>query len=370
MRLRERQITQNRTATPVPQERIGARKSRPSISPLAMRTPGRVQPKLTVNPPGDRYEQEADRVADQVMRMPGNTLRRQSDDRVVQTQPLASQITPLVQQQRKNEVSSDIGKIESTIRSRQGDGQTLPESTLDLMESKFGVDFSNVRVHRDPGTIQINKLIGAQAFTFGNDIYYGANNYPGDNKLTAHELTHVVQQTEGINSKLGVSQLTQMQRQAQPQQNQPQQNQVDLQVEIEITGNIVDNGHIVGMRGTQTITYTDANGNVTNEVQNNVEWREDNTVEGALLYEHPAAPAQFNIVQGNRRQRYPIQTTHPEGGIAIHAPGRSEGCILAGRAIRNDIQNRLNNNENLSGQITRVRDSRTLRDQNLAPLPY
>jgi hypothetical protein len=69
------------------------------------------------------------------------------------------------------------------------------------MEPRFGVDFSAVRVHSDSTAVQMNKELGAQAFTHGSDIYYGAGKSPAQDDLTAHELTHVVQQTGGVQRK-------------------------------------------------------------------------------------------------------------------------------------------------------------------------
>ena len=63
------------------------------------------------------------------------------------------------------------------------------------MEPRFGVDFSHVRVHTGSDATQMNRDVGAQAFTHGSDIYYGAGSSPTNLELTAHELTHVVQQT-------------------------------------------------------------------------------------------------------------------------------------------------------------------------------
>ncbi|MEG4631870.1 DUF4157 domain-containing protein [Microcoleus sp. AR_TQ3_B6] len=61
--------------------------------------------------------------------------------------------------------------------------------------SRFGADFSSVQVHTDGAAAQMNKELGAQAFAHGSDIYYGAGKLPAKDELTAHELTHVVQQT-------------------------------------------------------------------------------------------------------------------------------------------------------------------------------
>jgi hypothetical protein len=74
------------------------------------------------------------------------------------------------------------------------------------MEPRFGADFSSVRVHTDSTAVQMNKELGAQAFTHGSDIYYGTGKSPDKNELTAHELTHVVQQTGGLNHKVELQQ--------------------------------------------------------------------------------------------------------------------------------------------------------------------
>jgi hypothetical protein len=68
------------------------------------------------------------------------------------------------------------------------------------MESRFGADFSNVRVHTDSDTAQMAKDLNAAAFTHGRDIYFAEGKYnPSMNsgqKLLAHELTHVLQQNK------------------------------------------------------------------------------------------------------------------------------------------------------------------------------
>jgi hypothetical protein len=201
-----------------------------------------VQPKLVVGQPGDKYEQEADSMAAQVMSMsapPANSglVQRQGEQEekepVVQKSPLADSITPLVQRQsaetevqRKcakceqeeqeeqvqtksllqraaengsNETSSNI---ESQLSSSKGGGNPLPDEVRSFMEPRFGADFSSVRVHSDAAAVQMNKALGAQAFAHGNDIFYGAGKSPGKNELTAHELTHTIQQGGGVQAKL------------------------------------------------------------------------------------------------------------------------------------------------------------------------
>lgn len=55
------------------------------------------------------------------------------------------------------------------------------------MEPRFGADFSGVRVHTDSAAVQMNRELGAQAFTHGSDIYYGSGKSPAKNDLVAHQ---------------------------------------------------------------------------------------------------------------------------------------------------------------------------------------
>ena len=174
-----------------------------------------VQAKLTVGAPGDRYEQEADRVAAQVMRMsipPDHSPQVQrfgEKNNPVQRWSLAQSITPVVQRQvdehlqmrcmvqrafpaGRNQASGDL---ESRLNASKGGGSALAPEVRAFMEPRFGADFSSVRVHTGGEAVQMNRELGAQAFTHGSDVYFGAGKSPGNNELTAHELTHVIQQT-------------------------------------------------------------------------------------------------------------------------------------------------------------------------------
>jgi hypothetical protein len=92
--------------------------------------------------------------------------------------------------------------IETELNSLRGGGNPLPDSTRNKMESGFGADFSSVRVHTGARSDQLNRSINAQAFTQGTDVFFGAGKYnphsSGGQRLLAHELTHVVQQTSTI----------------------------------------------------------------------------------------------------------------------------------------------------------------------------
>jgi len=76
--------------------------------------------------------------------------------------------------------------------------QALDVATRSFMESRFGHDFGEVRVHTDARAATSAQAANARAYTMGRDVVFGAGQYaPGTDtgrKLLAHELTHVVQQ--------------------------------------------------------------------------------------------------------------------------------------------------------------------------------
>jgi len=177
-----------------------------------------IQRKLTVNTPGDAYEQEADRMAEQVTRMPAPQAT---------SMPEVSGHTAGVQRacacggscddckkknhneehakvQTKASVSINAGGMEAppivhdVLRSS---GQALDASTRSFMEPRFGQDFSSVRVHTDGKAAESASAVGARAYTVGRDVVFGAGEYspasPVGQQLLAHELAHTIQQQFG-----------------------------------------------------------------------------------------------------------------------------------------------------------------------------
>jgi hypothetical protein len=125
---------------------------------------------------------------------PTTDVQKESEEQI-QTKPLAEGITPVVQRAAVgNENVQANSNLESRLNSSKGGGNPLPNQVQSFMEPRFGADFSQVRVHTDNTAVQMNRDLGAQAFTHGSDIYYSEGKAPGQNELTAHELTHVVQQ--------------------------------------------------------------------------------------------------------------------------------------------------------------------------------
>ncbi len=89
-------------------------------------------------------------------------------------------------------------QLSSRIENSSGQGRSLPEGTRAEMESSIGADFSGVNVHTGSESVEMNKDLGAQAFTHGQDVYFNSGKFNPENdegkRLLAHELTHVIQQ--------------------------------------------------------------------------------------------------------------------------------------------------------------------------------
>jgi len=104
--------------------------------------------------------------------------------------------------QRKQQPASSADRDAhpaSIIGSPNGAGQALDQATRQFFSARFGHDFANVRVHADAEAAESARALNALAYTVGRDVVFGAGQYaPGTRagqRLLAHELTHVVQQS-------------------------------------------------------------------------------------------------------------------------------------------------------------------------------
>ena len=83
----------------------------------------------------------------------------------------------------------------------KGGGSPLDDSTRSSMESRFGQDFSDVRVHTDAKASESAESVGANAYTVGNEMVFRGGHFdsssPSGQRTLAHELSHVVQQRSG-----------------------------------------------------------------------------------------------------------------------------------------------------------------------------
>jgi hypothetical protein len=159
---------------------------------------GVIRAKLSISQPNDPDEQEADAVADRIMRMPEPNGAAPCAACAVGSAPCpkceeASKI------HRKAQSAESVPITENPLR-QLGSGQPLDRSTRSFFESRFGADFSQVRVHTGSQASEAAQSVQAKAFTSGLNIVFGAGQFGLDNqegkRLIAHELTHVVQ--EGV----------------------------------------------------------------------------------------------------------------------------------------------------------------------------
>ena len=142
-----------------------------------------LQTQLEVSEPGDIYEREADRIADQVMTTPAHhaVSGASSHIRRLAGQPIGqAHVAP--------------HSVHQTLASP---GRPLEPALRQDMEQRFGHDFSRVRLHADPLAAESARAVDALAYTVGDHIVFGQGRYsPGSaegRRLLAHELAHVTQ---------------------------------------------------------------------------------------------------------------------------------------------------------------------------------
>lgn len=181
-------------------------------------SPKTIQTKLTIGAPDDEYEQEADALADRVVR--GEPVSVDKVPRVPTLQSMCANCAekdenlqrvaapeqpavgihtkPALMQKTIDGNSTGTSALQSQLNSTKGGGQNLPEDTNEHLSQSFGTDFSHIRIHTDANAIEMNQGLNARAFTHGSDIYFNHGEYnPGSSegeKLVAHELVHTIQQ--------------------------------------------------------------------------------------------------------------------------------------------------------------------------------
>ena len=134
-------------------------------------------------------------------------LQSKVQNQVEEEEPVQSKIQKQVEEeepvQSKIQKQADNTESASTdlstrLSNNKGSGATISDSTRTFMEGQFSEDFTNVKVHTDRNAIGMSNELGAQAFTYGSDIYFNEGKYnpdtSGGKHLLAHELTHTIQQ--------------------------------------------------------------------------------------------------------------------------------------------------------------------------------
>ncbi|MDD3354217.1 DUF4157 domain-containing protein [Zoogloea sp.] len=178
-----------RLALRAPEHAARVRPTRTPATPSVMRSASGGAPPLSglrVSSPRDAAEQEATRIARQVVTMPSpgpiDRPRRTSPGLLAHRQHRA---TPPIQ-------------AHNPVPGLPAGGQPLPPSVRAFMEPRFGTDFSAIRIHTDTPAAQASRQLNAAAFTVGHQIFFGQDawqpTHPEGRELIAHELTHTIQQ--------------------------------------------------------------------------------------------------------------------------------------------------------------------------------
>lgn len=148
---------------------------------------GAIQAQLEVSQPDDPYEREAEAAAEAL-------------DNSRPPEPISNNNDQLIQRSKMSKENGNERNIAAAHSDLTSIGHPLPAPTRFRMESHFGHNFSAVRVHTGGESSRFAKAISARAFTLGNDIVFREGQYSPDTvsgqRLLAHELAHVVQQSQ------------------------------------------------------------------------------------------------------------------------------------------------------------------------------
>lgn len=184
----------------------------------------KVQPELLIGAPNDALEREADEVAEAVMGMPAGEASSWScghSDReapAIRTKSAGeaggaeAELDELLKEDEegtlvslKTDVSGEepvCDDLDGRVRAVEGCGVYLGETERAFFEPRFGADFSRVRIYRDEKAAELAGELNAKAFTVGQAIFFGENQYQPEThmgrRLMAHELTHVLQQSRAV----------------------------------------------------------------------------------------------------------------------------------------------------------------------------
>jgi len=181
----------------IPTIRIPANEPTPNQRIEPEKEPDQLQRKLSIGTSNDSLEQEADRVAGQVMRM------GEAEVRTSPAPPSVQRLCPECEEELRKKPAegspnTDVAPsiVHEVLRSS---GQPLDAETRAFFEPRFRQDFSDIRVHNDAQAAESASAVNALAYTVGthvvfNNAQYQPNSSNGRN-LLAHELTHAIQQS-------------------------------------------------------------------------------------------------------------------------------------------------------------------------------
>ena len=170
-----------------------------------------VRAKLAVSEPGDAIERQADAVADRVLRMPepaGAPSKKPATPSGKPDDIRRKEAPSSDDSRRRDSASEDTDRPVTTqaLIARLGAGEPLDAETRSYFEKRMSCDLAHVRIHADTGAAQSAAQIRARAFTYGSHIAFASGEYQPQSesgkRLLAHELVHVLQQSDGSISRM------------------------------------------------------------------------------------------------------------------------------------------------------------------------
>jgi hypothetical protein len=154
-----------------------------------------VQAKLEVSQPGDAAELQADKVADAVSKGDINMSRMTME-----------QTGSEIMMKGEGGTLTTTPEFEEQLEGTKGQGEKMHPELQAEMENHLGADLSDVNIHTGQEAAAMSEEMNAQAFAYGNELYFNSLKYDPHTKegkkLLAHELTHAVQQKGGVNRKV------------------------------------------------------------------------------------------------------------------------------------------------------------------------
>lgn len=177
-----------------------------------------IQARVAIGKADDPLEREADVMAERAVAAPspaavppaaglsGAVSRAPAILRMAEAGDEEIQARPLAQREGGGGESTASEDFSVALSASKGGGAPLPDGVRASLEPGMGADFSGVRVHTGPQAARMNREVGAQAFTHGNDVYFNEGAYsPGTGegrRLIAHELAHTVQQGASVRKRV------------------------------------------------------------------------------------------------------------------------------------------------------------------------
>jgi len=175
----------------------------PAAAPVRTAVPpGRVQlQSLKASSPSDPAEKEAEATARKIMRLRAPEPTAGAGPRPSPQSPYVARFHNTIA--RKAEGQPNVASnVAAEISASTASGSPLPASVRRFMEPRFRANFSNVRVHTGERSARLNRQLSAQAFTVGNQIFFGRDRFRPEStdgqELLAHELTHTIQQGAAV----------------------------------------------------------------------------------------------------------------------------------------------------------------------------